>query len=238
MKLSCYIVDDEPLAIEVLESHISRMDSLQIKGTFQNPVKAFQALHHEPVDLLFLDIQMPSLTGIELIKSLSNAPLVIFTTAHREHALAGFELDVVDYLLKPVSFERLLQAIGKVYKYRSGSAPFKEVPSAHRFLFTQEGNKHLKIPLDEILYIESQRDYAKIVMDKKTIKVQERTGALEQKLRQQGFLRIHRSYIIPVSKVESWSSCEVSIKEHVIPIGRTFSSEVLKTLNARMASSQ
>lgn len=232
MKLSCYIVDDEPLAIEVLQSHIERMDSLQVKGTFQNPVKAFQALHDAPVDLLFLDIQMPTLTGIELLKSLANAPMVIFTTAHREYALTGFELDVVDYLLKPISFERLLQAIGKVYKYKAGVAGASEGPPAESFLCVQEGNKTIKIPLDDILYIESQRDYVKIITTSRSVKTQERTGVLEQKLRGKGFLRIHRSFIVPVARIESWSAYEVGIKEHTIPIGRTFSNEVLKTLKA------
>lgn len=230
MKLSCYIVDDEPLAIEVLQSHIERMDNLEIKGTFQNPLKAFQALHCEPVDLLFLDIQMPTLTGIELLKSLTNAPMVIFTTAHREYALTGFELDVVDYLLKPISFERLLQAIGKVYKYKQGVPQHKEEPLTDSFLCVQEGSKTIKIPLDEILYIESQRDYVKIITTARSVKVQERTGVLEQKLRQKGFLRIHRSFIVPVVKIDSWSACEVGIKGHVLPIGRTFSNEVLKVL--------
>ena len=230
MKLSCYIVDDEPLAIEVLQSHIERMDNLQIKGTFQNPLKAFQALHYEPVDLLFLDIQMPTLTGIELLKSLANAPMVIFTTAHREYALAGFELDVVDYLLKPISFERLLQAIGKVYKYKPRVEKAKEEPPAESFLFVQEGNKTTKLPLDEILYIESQRDFVKIITTDRSVKTQERTGVLEQKLRRKGFLRIHRSFIVPVAKIESWSAYEVEIKKHKLPIGRTFSNEVLKIL--------
>ena len=232
MKLSCYIVDDEPLAIEVLQAHIGRMDNLEIKGTFQNPLKAFQALHQEPVDLLFLDIQMPTLTGIELLKSLANAPMVIFTTAHREYALTGFELDVVDYLLKPISFERLLQAIGKVYKYQPGVEKAKEEPPAESFLCVQEGNKTIKILLGDILYIESQRDYVKIITAERSVKVQERTGVFEQKLREKGFLRIHRSFIVPVAKVESWSTCEVGIKEHILPIGRTFSNEVLKILKA------
>lgn len=232
MKLGCYIVDDEPLAIEVLQSHIEKMDNLHLKGTFQNPLKAFQAIHYEPVDVLFLDIQMPSLSGIELLKSLAKTPLVIFTTAHREHALTGFELDVVDYLLKPISFERLLQAIGKVYKFKSGIEKAKEAQPGDSFFCVQEGNKTIKIPLDDILYIESQGDYAKIVTAKRAVKIQERTNVLEQKLRQKGFLRIHRSFIVPVAKIESWSACEVEIEEHKLPIGRTFSNEVLKILKA------
>lgn len=233
MNLNCYIVDDEPLAIEVLQSHIENIGSIEIKGSFQNPLKAFQALHQEPVDLLFLDIQMPTLTGVDLLKSLANPPLVIFTTAYREYALTGFELDVVDYLLKPISFERFLQAIGKVYKYRSATAQVENSEEIDPFFYVQVANKTIRIPLEEILYLESQRDYVKIITVSQTITVQEKTNVLEEKLRRKGFLRIHRSFIVPIARVESWSACEVGIKGHTLPIGRTFSKEVLHILMTR-----
>lgn len=115
MKLTCYIIDDEPLAIEVLQSHLEKISRIKIEGTFQNAIKAFEAFQDNPVDLLFLDIQMPGLTGIKLLRSLKNPPQVIFTTAYREYAVEGFELDVTDYLLKPIPFERLLKAINKAF---------------------------------------------------------------------------------------------------------------------------
>lgn len=236
MKLSCYIVDDEPLAIEVLQAHIENLGAIELKGSFQNPVNAFQALHQQPVDLLFLDIQMPTLTGIDLIKSLANPPMVIFTTAYREYALTGFELDVIDYLLKPISFERFLQAIGKVYKYRAGTAQAHESTADDSILYVQAENRKVKIVLDEILFLESQRDYVKIVTAIRTIVVHEKTSVLEERLRQHGFLRIHRSFIVPISKIESWSVCEVGIGEYVLPIGRTYSSELQKVLKASFGS--
>ena len=232
MKISCFIIDDEPLAIEVLESHIASIGDLHIMGKFDNAISAFQALQKTPVDLLFLDVQMPKLSGIDFLKSLTNPPLVVLTTAYREYALTGFELDVVDYLLKPISFERFLQAVGKVYKYKTVPDQAKATESAEAYLLVQAANKTMRIFPDEILYIESQRDYAKIVCDSKTFKVHEKISDLEEKLRHKGFLRIHRSFLVAVNKIESWSATEINIEEYQLPIGRTYCSEVLKTLKS------
>lgn len=234
MKLSCYIVDDEPLAIEVLQSHIENMGGIEIKGTFQNPLQAFQALHQESVDLLLLDIQMPGLTGLELLRSLSHPPSVILTTAYREYALTGFELDVVDYLLKPVSFERFLQAIGKVYKYRTIATRLENGTDDEAVFYVQGGGKTSRLLLDDILYLESQRDYVKIMTTSGELRLQAKISAFEEKLHKKGFMRIHRSFIAPLTKIEWWSACELGIREHVLPIGRTYSKEVLQVLMARM----
>lgn len=229
MKLTCYIIDDEPLAIEVLESHISSYKELELKGSFQNPVMAFQKIHQEPVDLLFLDIQMPELTGIELIRSLKDPPLVIFTTAYRDFALTGFELDVVDYLLKPVTFDRFMKAMSKVL--RSNHLPPEEKKDLiNDTLVIQSAKKTFQIPFEDIIYVESQRNKIKIVTTRTILEVYETLAVMEEALANKGFLRVHRSFIIALNKIDSWSGNEVTVGEHSIPIGRSFASQVKSRL--------
>lgn len=231
MKLTCYIVDDEPLAIEVIESHLEEISRVEVAATFQNAVKAFEALQEQPVDLLFLDIQMPGLTGIKLLKTLKNPPNVIFTTAYREYALEGFELDVTDYLLKPISFERFLKAINKVFAQRkTASPPVVSEQKNHPPLFIQINKKRVKIEPEEILFIESQRDYVKIKTANKEILAHQTISYLEERLPDESFLRIHRSFIVRLDKIESWSSTEIELAETQLPIGRTYKSEVMRTL--------
>lgn len=229
MKLTCYIIDDEPLAIEVLESHISSYKELELKGSFQNPVMAFQKIHQEPVDLLFLDIQMPELTGIELIRSLKDPPLVIFTTAYRDFALTGFELDVVDYLLKPVTFDRFMKAMSKVLR-SNHLPPVEKKDLINDTLVIQSAKKTFQIPFEDIIYVESQRNKIKIVTTRTILEVYETLAVMEEALANKGFLRVHRSFIIALNKIDSWSGNEVTVGEHSIPIGRSFASQVKSRL--------
>lgn len=233
MNLTCFIIDDEPLAIEVIENHISKIDGLDVSATFQNAVKAFQALRDTKVDLLFLDIQMPRLTGIEFLKTLKNPPKVIFTTAYREYALEGFELDVVDYLLKPISFDRFLKAIDKVWDsvhdHTSGSYPL-DVNLEQQYVFVTSEKKNIKICLNEIIYIESKRDYILIKTTNKEVLTHQTITYMEKKLPGDKFIRIHRSYIINLKMIESWSQSEVELPGIKIPVGRTFKHEALKQL--------
>lgn len=234
MKFSCYIIDDEPLAIEVLESHLEKINRIEVKDSFQNAVKAFEALQENPVDLLFLDIQMPSLTGIKLFQSLKNPPQVIFTTAYREYAVEGFELDVTDYLLKPISFERLLKAINKVFDRgrpsRLVSNSLEEKKPEGESLYVQIGQKRVKIRLNEILFLESQRDYVKIKTTRKEIIVHQTISYMEEELPAGQFLRIHRSFIIRLDKIESWSATDIDVPGGQLPIGRTYKNQVMKIL--------
>lgn len=233
MSLTCYIIDDEPLAIEVIESHVSKIDGLEIKATFQNAVKAFQELRNTTVDVLFLDIQMPRLTGIEFLRTLKNPPKVIFTTAYREYALEGFELDVIDYLLKPVSFERFLKAVNKVFdSIYEPTAPtvHNEAVDEHHYVFVPSDKKNVKICLEEILYIESKRDYILIKTKNKEVTTYQTITYMEERLPSDRFLRIHRSFIINLKKIESWSNNEIELAETTIPIGRTYKREALKKL--------
>ena len=223
MNLSCFIIDDEPLAIEVIESHVSKIDGLEVKATFQNAVKAFQALRESQVDILFLDIQMPRLTGIEFLRMMKNPPKVIITTAYREYALEGFELDVVDYLLKPISFNRFLKAVDKVFELHSitehSTKTANENNSKH-FVFVPVDKKNVKICLNELIK----------TLNKEVVTHQTLTY-MEERLPNPSFLRVHRSFIINTRMIESWSNNEIELPGIQIPIGRTYKREALKVLN-------
>lgn len=167
--MTCFIIDDEPLAIEVLESHIAHLDELDITATFDNAISAFQALQKQPVDLIFLDLQMPRLTGIDFLKSLKNPPKVIITTAYREYAIEGFELDVVDYLLKPISLDRLLKAVAKVKIDKPFANNADDKPADSPSIIIQSDKKMIRVLLKDIIYVESQKDKIKIVTENKII---------------------------------------------------------------------
>ncbi len=235
MNLSCFIIDDEPLAIEVIESHVSKIDGLEVKATFQNAVKAFQALRETEVDILFLDIQMPRLTGIEFLRMMKNPPKVVFTTAYREYALEGFELDVVDYLLKPISFNRFLKAVDKVFDLNTAgnsSASSIEDHNSKHFVFVPVDKKNVKICLNEIVYIESKRDYVLIKTLNKEVVTHQTLTYMEERLPKPSFMRVHRSFIINTHMIESWSNNEIELPDIQIPIGRTYKREALKVLNS------
>ncbi len=235
MNLTCYIIDDEPLAIEVIENHVSKIEGLEVVATFQNAVKAFQALRETKVDVLFLDIQMPRLTGIEFLKTLKNPPKVIFTTAYREYALEGFELDVVDYLLKPISFDRFLKAVDKVFDSLDSGVPafefIPESPDTPHFVFVPSEKKNIKVCLEEIEFIESKRDYILIKTSKKEVLTHQTITYMQERLPEDQFLRVHRSFIINLKKIESWNNNEVEVGNQTIPIGRTFKQNAVKKLS-------
>jgi len=227
MRLTCYIIDDEPLAIEVLESYIEASNLVELKGKFTNPIRAFHAIQEHPVDFIFLDIKMPGITGIEFIKSLKNPPLAIFTTAYREYALTGFELDVVDYLLKPIPLNRFLQALDKINRIIRKTSTGHTVEDKSEYLVFQMDKINHKIPFQDILYIESQRDSSRIVTATKEMKILQKISDLEIQLSPKGFLRVHRSYIINTALLDSWCSYEVGIRGQKIPIGRSYRKEVM-----------
>lgn len=231
MKLSCFIIDDEPLAIEVLEEYISQIESVEIEGTFGNAILAFEALNETDVDVLFLDIQMPKLTGVELLKTLKNPPKVIFTTAYREYALEGFELDVIDYLLKPISFERFLKAVNKVRDLSSVSSDDSALTQPEdNFIFVSSGNKKVKIRLSDILYLESKGDYVFIKTKKKEVTTHSTLTSMEKEFSSHAFLRIHRSFMVNLKNIESWSQTEIEVGNQKLPIGRTYKSQASKAL--------
>lgn len=237
MSLNCFIVDDEPLAIEVIQSHIEKVDGLQIAGTFNNAIDAFDQLCRTKVDVIFLDIQMPKLTGIDFLKTLKDPPRIIFTTAYREFALEGFELDAVDYLLKPISFERFLKSVGKLFTSTSSNNNSHIVTTAQdalaptiEHIFVPSEKRLVKITLSEITFIESQRDYVRITTDHKEVLSHQSITYMEENLPKACFLRIHRSFIINLDKIESWSHAEIELPGITVPIGRTYKNAVVKKL--------
>jgi len=241
MKMKCLIVEDEPIAQEILESYIQKTDLFEISGQLNNALEAFSFLQKNTIDLLFLDIKMPQMNGIELLKSLSRKPKVIITSAYRDFAIDAFDLDVVDYLLKPFSFERFLKAISKTTSENQSLFPARgsgNTTLSEKSFFFVKGNKQLqKVYLDEILYIESQRDYLKFKMLYGLEIVTRQTIAYyEQFLPAQYFLRIHRSYIVAVDKINAVEINRLLLGQQYLPIGRNYKPyvhEFLKTLHPK-----
>lgn len=237
MKTRCLIVDDEPLAIEVIKAHVNRLEELEVVATCTNAVQAFEILRQKPVDLLFLDIQMPRLTGIDFLRSITRPPKVIFTTAYRDYAIEAYELDVIDYLLKPISFERFLKAVNKYYHQLAGentqtiqsNPPHTSTETS--YIYVKADKKVQKIFLHEILYIESLKDYLRIHTEHKKIITKESISHFEEKLPTGQFLRIHRSFIVHISKITAFSANSVEINDLELPLGRSYKNTVLKALN-------
>ena len=220
-KLKCIIVEDEPLAAKVLSDYISQVPFLELNGTFKDAILATEYLRENSVDLIFLDIHLPKLKGMAFLKTLIDPPAVIITTAYHQYAVEGFELNVTDYLLKPFEFERFLVAVNKVKaaqteKQRSNESEIKD----HLFLNVQK--KKVKILFSEIVYIESQREYIKIVTTKREYISKMSTHEIESLLPSNLFKRIHRSFIVSVSKIESYTAEAVELNGVSIPIGRGY----------------
>ncbi|MDO1447736.1 LytTR family DNA-binding domain-containing protein [Rhodocytophaga aerolata] len=235
MKIRCLLVDDEPHALAVLRAHIAMVPMLDVVGQCQNAIAAFEVLQQQPVDLLFLDIKMPKLLGTDFLKTLRNPPRVIFTTAYRDYALEAFELDAIDYLLKPVSLERFIKAIGKVYSLENTAPtalpPVETLPTSHEaFLYFRVDRKMVKVFQKDILYIESLKDYVRIVTTARQLVAKQTITSLEEMLPEEKFLRIHRSYIISADKIESYTPQHLYIAGKELPIGRNYKHELVKAL--------
>jgi DNA-binding LytR/AlgR family response regulator len=235
-KINCLIVDDEPPALLLMEKYINAVPVLHFAGKCSNAVDAMSILQQHPVDLIFLDIQMPHILGTDFIRTLVNPPNVVFTTAFRKFALEGFELDAVDYLLKPISFERFLKAVNKVMKlnlpvmqtFPQDVMPKKEPEPA--FLFLRADRKNIKIQLHEILYIESLKDYVKVVTKDRSIVSKQSISTIEENLPEDAFLRIHRSFIVSLSKIESFTAGLIQVGKYELPVSRSYRHEVEKAL--------
>ncbi|MEG0850335.1 MAG: response regulator transcription factor [Flavobacterium sp.] len=229
MKHKCIIVDDEPLARELIASHLTNFENFELIDSFENALKAYAFLENNVVDLIFLDIEMPLLKGNDFLKKLKNPPKVIFTTAYREYALEGYELNVIDYLLKPITFDRFFVSIEK---FRQLQAPKKENNStSENYIFVTSGNKNIKIILDEILFIESLKDYITIHLEnRKSYHIKQNISVFE-KLLNSDFVRVHRSYIIQTKKLTSYSKNEIEIHSIEIPIGNSYKENWLNHLN-------
>lgn len=235
VNIQCLIVDDEPMARDVIRRYIEKVPALHLAGECGNAIDAMMFLHNETVDLIFLDIRMPHLTGTDFVKSLRNIPKVIFTTAYKEYALEGFELNVVDYLLKPIRFDRFLRAVSKAFPQKNeelahnnsaASAQEKKVNSG--FIYLKADRKMIKVMLDDILYIESARDYLKVITQTNTIITRQTISSIEAMLSDNEFIRIHRSYIVSIAKITSFTHETVEIGTKELPIGKFYLNSFLK----------
>lgn len=236
MKTKCLIVDDEPLARELIRGHVQKLENFEVVAECSDAMKALNVLREKQVDLIFMDIQLPQITGIEFLKTLKHAPKVIITTAYREYALEGFELDVVDYLLKPITFERFLKSVNKYYQMNQediqvvpGNSADKSVDEA--FIYVKENKKVVKVYLSEIKYIEGLSEYVQVYTDKRKIITKTSMSQMEEKLPAENFLRIHKSFIISVNKIEAFTANTIEVQGKELPIGRSFKNAVLNMLN-------
>lgn len=226
MGIKCMVIDDEPLAIKVLEKHILEVPGLELVSTFDNPITAGDFLQNSTVDLLFLDIQMPVVTGIDFIKNTSIQPKVILTTAHREYALEGYELDVVDYLLKPISFIRFYKAINKYQTLnatiQNTSGKASEMDKSPDHIFVNSNKRMVRIEFDDVLFIDSIKDYVRIHTVHDNIITKDKISSFVQKL-PSFFLRVHRSYIINTNKIDYLTTKDVVLLGDIeIPIGASY----------------
>lgn len=228
MKLKCLIVDDEPLAQRVVEKYVAALPSLEFVGKCSDALEAMEALQEKDVDLIFLDINMPRLSGINFLKTLKNPPLVIITTAYTEYALEGYELDVVDYLKKPFSFERFLKAVQKAQqkgKNINEKEVAEEIPEKEiDYIFVKSNKKTFNVDIDSILYIEALGDYVKIFTTEGHIVTYHSLKGIEKLLPSRRFYRIHKSYIVALSKIKSIEGNMVNMPNRTLPIGNNYKS--------------
>ena len=227
-KIKCLIVEDEPLASEVLEDYISQVPFLELTYVSEDAILALDVLQREKIDLIFLDIHLPKLKGLDFIKTLIAPPQIIITTAYQDYAIQGYELNVVDYLLKPIEFNRFISAVNKVRQQIEVTRSIKipQTSIERPFLFFNVGKKKVKMFLDEILYIESLKEYIKIVSRDKSILTKFQLGQTEELLQNNNFLRIHRSFIVAKDKIDAFSATDVEIQSKLIPIGRSYKEQV------------
>lgn len=237
MKINCIAIDDEPLALDKIREYIKRIGYLNLMSTFNNAIDAIEFLKDHTVDLIFLDIQMEELTGIQMLEALQVKPKVVLTTAYDEYALKGYELDVCDYLLKPISFQRFLMACEKVYKQinpeiRVQKEPLIEANNESKldYFFVKNGSKTQKINFADILFVEGMKDYLRIWTKEEKIMTLLSFKKLEEMLPSDNFIRIHKSYLISIDKIESIERNRIKIAGERLPIGNSYRRQFYKTI--------
>jgi two-component system, LytTR family, response regulator len=221
-KLTCAVIDDEPIARGIVEDFIGQDERLVLQGAYKNAKEALKGISQQPVDLVFLDINMPGLTGFQFLKTMTNPPAVIFTTAYREHAMEGFEANAIDYLLKPIALERFLLSVNKAWKFLRPSPESQETvtETSNDFFFVKADGGLVKIFFDEILFIEALKEYVKIVTKDRSVITYHTISGLEEKLPAGKFYRIHRSYIVSIKAITSIEGFTVKIDKHELPVSR------------------
>jgi len=232
-KIKCIVVDDEPLAIELLEKHIQQFAQLELVATCWNAIEAFEIVKNKSVEIIFLDIQMPGLSGIQFVKSLQNPPAIIFTTAYREYAVESYELDVIDYLLKPITMDRFFKSITKYFDKIGGpviqKATSQAIITEDDHIYINTNRKYVKIVFKDVLYVESIKDYVRIHLESGSISTKDKISLFEQKVPSY-FMRIHRSYMVNIHKITGYTKKDIEIGEIEIPIGISYKKEVIKIL--------
>jgi len=232
---NCIIVDDEPVAREILEVHLEKIETINVVASCKSAIEAFKIINTQPVDLIFLDINMPDISGLSFAKSMSEDYKVIFTTAYREYAVDGFDLRAVDYLLKPISFERLLQGVNKFFEESLAIAnrPSGEIRlEQDDSIFVRSDRKMVKVNFKDIIFIESLSDYIKIHLEgEKVLVTRDTISNIEARLPISDFIRIHRSFIVSIPKIETFTSDTIGIGKHEIPISRSYRDAVIEKLS-------
>lgn len=225
--LNCIAIDDEPLALDIITEFCTKIRYLNLLGTFTNPFEAVQTLNNEQVHLIFLDIQMPQISGLEFLKSLYNPPMIIFTTAFKEYAFEGFENNAVDYLVKPFAFDRFSRSVSKAFQLFKLKMPAESSPDevqriSHEFLMVKVEYSTIRVDLEDILYIEGLKDYVKIYTEGKLILTKTTMKNIIEKLPSDRFFRVHKSYIVSVDKIDMIENSRIVIGNQRIPIGESF----------------
>lgn len=233
-QIQCIIVDDEPVARGILESYLEKIQNVGLVKSCKNVMEAFEVLHAAQIDLIFLDINMPEISGLSLAKSIQKNTRIIFTTAYREYAVEGFDLQAVDYLLKPISFDRFLKAIQKYFELHVSKTNVdkEETKEPSDAFFVRSERKMVKVRFAEILYIESLSDYIKIHTQDTTLVTRETISNIEAKLSSKDFVRVHRSYIVALQAIDSYTNEFVEIKKKAIPISRSYKEIILQKLQS------
>ena len=230
---NCLIVEDEPLAAEVLQDYIGQVPFLTLRAICGDAIYAMDKLKQEKIDLIFLDIHLPKLKGLDFIKTLRNPPHIIIVSAYHEYALQGYEYNVIDYLLKPVEFSRFLMAVNKVKQTTATETmmPVVSEPAERAYIFFNVGKKKVKIFLDEILYIESLKEYVRIFTKTKSILTKFQLGQIESLLAKNNFIRVHRSFIVAKDKIDAFTAADIEINGKQIPVGRSYKELVQSILD-------
>lgn len=228
--MKCIVIDDEPMAREGIIDYIDKVDFLEVESSFSSALEASTYLQQSSADLLFLDINMPYLSGMDFLESLDNAPLTILTTAYSEYALEGFRLQVVDYLLKPFPFKRFHQAVTKAYQMYLSRNSLSDTLETNPFLYIRQGDTFHKIDRKDILYIEGMQNYVKLHFAKKTLIIHQTMSSLEESLPKSLFFRAHKSFLVNVLHIDSVSGGRIFIGKHEIPVSRQKKEELLNTV--------
>ena len=229
-KFKCVVVDDEPIAREIIESFIHKTPNLELIGSFQNAVETLNFSEKDNVDVYFLDINMPEINGLSLAKIINKKAHIIFTTAYRDYAIDGFDLNVIDYLLKPIAFDRFLQAIEKIPSPNKIKTAVSNPEVHNDFIFVRSERKMIKVFYHDITYVESLSDYLKIHLSDQILITRETITNISNKLPEKLFLRIHRSYIISIQKIHSYTNEFIEVSNKALPISRSFKESVLQKL--------